>query len=303
MSPFALHEYAWTQTPPWQLVEQHSDPAAQALPRVVQDDTTVDTTAQLPPVHVPEQHCVPEVQAAPVVAHAAVAHVPDTHEKEQHSLDEVHACPASLQNVDEVQVPDPQTVEQHSEPLVQASPPTLQAGAGGAVHFRVASHCPEQHCPGLPAVQVAPWARHCPAGSTQIPFTQEFVQQFASEPHACPTSLHVEGATQVPVQAWLQHSDGDEQAVPSLLQAGAGPQVPPALHWLEQHSLAAVQSAPSLLQVSAAPQKPFGHDPEQHSEAATHAAPSAWHGAFVLDFPGQAALARPSRLIASTAAE
>jgi hypothetical protein len=45
-----------------------------------------------------------------------------------------------------------------------------------------------------------------------------------------------------------------------------------------QHSLAAEQSAPSLLQVwTAAPQKPLGHEPVQHSDAETHAAPFDLH--------------------------
>lgn len=43
MSPPGWHEYAWTQVPPWQLVEQQSDPTLQAFPRVVQLDTVVLT--------------------------------------------------------------------------------------------------------------------------------------------------------------------------------------------------------------------------------------------------------------------
>jgi 2-amino-4-hydroxy-6-hydroxymethyldihydropteridine diphosphokinase len=126
-------------------------------------------------------------------------------------------------------------------------------------------------------VHVAPAPRHCPAGSTQTPFTQEFVQQFASEPQTWLTGLHVAGGTQVPVQARLQQSLGAEQAVPFASHAGNAPHAPFELHWLEQHSFAAEQSAPSLLHVSAAPQKPLGHEPEQHSDAATHAPPSWRH--------------------------
>jgi hypothetical protein len=272
-----LQEYAWTQTPPRQFVEQHSAPAAQALPSVVQVPTDVVTTAQAPPVHVPEQHCVPVEQGAPTDAHASVAHWPETQEREQHSVGEVQASLALLQNVDEVHLPEAHTVEQHWPSAAQVSPPTPQAGAGGAVHLRSPPHSPEQHWPRPAAVHVAPWARHCPAGSTQTPPAHEFVQQFASEPQACPTALQVAGATQAPLQARLQHSDGTAQAVPSALHAGAGPQAPPALHWPEQHSAAPVQSAPSLLHVSAAPHRPLGHEPEQHSDAATHAAPSGWH--------------------------
>ena len=36
MSPVALQEEAGTHFPPWQFVEQHSVPEAQALPSVVQ---------------------------------------------------------------------------------------------------------------------------------------------------------------------------------------------------------------------------------------------------------------------------
>jgi len=248
----------------------------QAFPSVVQVPAAVGTWAQLPPVQMPEQHCVPLVQLAPTVEHAAVAQAPETHASEQHSAAEVQPCPASLQNAAEVHLPDAsQTVEQHCEPAVQLSPPTPQAAAGGAVHCSVPLHCPEQHCPGLAAVQVAPTPRHWPGGSTQSPFTHEFVQQFASEAHAWPTALQAAGSTQLPLQAWLQHSDGLEHAVPIAPQVGAGPQVPPALHWPEQHSPAAVQSAPSLLQVCVVWQKPLGHEAEQHSDAAAHAVPSA----------------------------
>jgi hypothetical protein len=103
------------------------------------------------------------------------------------------------------------------------------------------------------------------------------VQQFASEPQGSLTALHVDACTQVPVHAWLQHSPGTSHVAPRLLQLAAGPQVPPALHWLEQHSDAAPQRAPSLLQVGGASQKPLGHEPEQHSEAARHEAPLPLH--------------------------
>jgi hypothetical protein len=191
-------------------------------------------------------------------------------------------------------LPEAQIVEQQSASIAHVSPPTPQVGAGGSVHLRSAPHLPEQHAPGLPAVQVAPWPRHCPGGSTQSPFAQEFVQQFASEPQAWLTTLHVAGATQLPVQAWLQHSEGVEQAVPFALHVAA-PQVPATLHWFEQHSLAPLQSAPSLLQVSAAPQRPLGHEPEQHSEPATHAEPSGSQAPFELDLWRQPAPASASR--------
>ena len=301
MSPSALQVYACTQTPPLQFVEQHSEPAAHAFPRVVQVAVPVGTWAQALPVQMPEQHWLPSVQPVPMIPHAASTQRLPVQAREQHSLAEVQSAPALLQNADEVHCPVAHTVEQHSVSAAQPSPPTLQAGAGGAAQWRVPSQTPEQHCPGLAAVQAAPVPRHWPAGSTQIPFAHAFVQQFASEPQAWPTGLHVAGGTQVPVQARLQHSVGAAQAVPSVLQTGAGPQVPPALHWFVQHSPAPAHWAPSLLQVCAVTQKPPGHEAEQHSEAATHAAPFGWQAVAFFDL-GQPAFARARRQIASAAA-
>lgn len=134
MSPYALHVYAWTQTPPWQFVEQHSEAAAQAFPSVVQLPETVETTAHAPFVHAPEQHCAPDEQAVPVDPHAADAQVPDVHASEQHSVPEAQVAPEVLQKLDEVHLPEAQTVEQQSESFAQVSPPTAHVGAGGAAH-------------------------------------------------------------------------------------------------------------------------------------------------------------------------
>lgn len=159
MSPLALQVYACVQTPPWQFVEQHSDPAAQALPSVVQLAIAVDTVAQVELVHVPEQQSVPAEHCAPVLLQALAAHFPDTHEKEQHSLDEVQVPPPLAQKVAEEHFPDEQTVEQHCDPAVQVDPPFRHAAVEEAVHFWVAvSHCPEQHW--VPLVQLALSARH-----------------------------------------------------------------------------------------------------------------------------------------------
>lgn len=43
MSPLAWHEYAGTQVPPWQFVEQQSVPSAQAFPSVTQLEMVVVT--------------------------------------------------------------------------------------------------------------------------------------------------------------------------------------------------------------------------------------------------------------------
>jgi hypothetical protein len=169
MSPFALQAEAGMQTPPWQLVEQHSIPAAQAFPSVVQLEIVVLTTSQVPLVpQLPEQHWLSWLHATPVLSHAAATQLPATHASEQHSVDEVQPAPDWAQNADEVHFPEEQTVEQHCESRVQVSPPTPHATTGGAAHFSVApSHFPEQHWPGFAAVQVAPWRRHWLGGSVQ----------------------------------------------------------------------------------------------------------------------------------------
>lgn len=111
---------------------------------------------------------------------------------------------------------------------------------------------PEQHWDG--AVQLVVSGRQLGPGSVQIPLAHEFVQQFASEPQACPTLLQVVGVTQVPLHAPLQHSEGSVQVVPSSAQLVV-PQVPP-VHFPVQHSDAAEQGTPSLLQLWAVPQTP-----------------------------------------------
>lgn len=295
MSPLAPQPETWTQTPPWQFVEQHSLGAAQALPRVVQLEIVVATTAQAPAVQIPEQHWAAPLQETPVDLQAAAAQVPDWQESAQQSFEDVQACPASAQNAEEVHFPAEHTVEQHSDPEAQVSPPTLQA------QVRSAPQAPEQHWPGFVALQVAPRARHWLTGSVQRPFTHAFVQQFASEPQTWLTARHVDGWTQVPVQAELQHSLGVAQAAPSALHVGAGPHVPPALHWPVQHSDAALQSAPSLLHESAAPQKPLGQDPEQHSEAATQAVPSTRHEEERLELEQPEAAIATSAMASATA--
>jgi hypothetical protein len=274
-----LHAETRAQKPPWQLVEQHSKSAAQAFPSVVQVETPPEgTAAQTFPLQIPEQHCaaVPAVQGAPRTLHApAPPHVPELHWPVQHSVGDAHASPSPLQNSAVVHFPEsPQYSEQHSSPLVQVSPPSLHAPAIGGTQWPVPSQSPEQH---IESAEQAPVFRH--EGSTQYPLSPHlFVQQFESEPQACPTSLQPPGpgTTQVPLQALLQHSDGVAQGAPFAEQPCA-PHVPPALHCCEQHSPAALQIAPSLLQFCVASQKPLGHDPEQHSEADRHSAPTARH--------------------------
>ncbi len=85
------------QAPPWQLVEQHSAPAVQAFPSVVQLETVGLTCAQKLPVHTPEQQSLDELQLEPIVAHAVPQVVPERHVNEQHSVDDAQLWPEFLQ--------------------------------------------------------------------------------------------------------------------------------------------------------------------------------------------------------------
>ncbi len=183
MSPPALHEYAWMQTPPWQFVEQHSNPAVQEFPSVVQLETAVDTVAHAPEVQTPEQHWLADEQLAPTSEQAPDAQAPEVHVSAQHSDDDAHVSLAILQNASDVHFPEAQTVEQHCEPVPQLSPPTRHASTGGGAHVPLGQE-PEQQWPGLDGLHAALVARHRGGGSVQIPFTHEFVQQFESEPQA-----------------------------------------------------------------------------------------------------------------------
>lgn len=221
MSPVVLHEDACTHLPPWQFVEQHSVPAAQALPRVVQATLFVGTgrSAHLPSApQLPVQHCAEALQLWPIEAHAPpLEQVPPTQLRLQHSELFAQLSLAALQNVDEVHLcvrVVSHVVEQHSLPDAQFSPPFLQTGVGGASHAPLV-HFPEQQ--SLGAEHCAAAARHWFTGSTQMWFAQEFVQQSALDPQTSPTALHCVALTQVPVHAVEQQSEGSAQLASSAL--------------------------------------------------------------------------------------
>ncbi len=226
-----LHEYAWTHFPPWQFVEQHSEPCAHVLPSVVHAALLVGTgsAAHLPsPPQLPVQHCEADVQAAPTVTHApALAHVPPTQLWLQHSELLVQAAPAAAQKADEVHFPmELQVVEQQSAPDAQFSPPPLQTGVGGASHAPFV-HFPEQHSLGEEHA-LAAW-RHWFAGCTHTLFAQAFEQQSALEPQTPPTALHCVTSTHVPVHAVEQQSEGSVQAAAGALHDGGLSEDPPDL--------------------------------------------------------------------------
>jgi hypothetical protein len=119
------------QTPPWQLCEQHSVPAAQLSPRFLQVDPGME--AQAPPVQVPEQHSGAAPQGAPICLQVVWVHLPPTHCSEQHSVGRVQAAPTSLHRMKSPQIGVPpwgakQTPEQHGGawPGVQATPVSMQ---------------------------------------------------------------------------------------------------------------------------------------------------------------------------------
>src|SRR4030042_3791119 len=102
MSPVVLHEYAWTHFPPWQLVEQHSLPAPQAFPSVVQVALSVGTAAHWPLAQSPEQHWDALLQLSVMERHAPLAHVPVllSQVRLQHSAPLAQVSLAALQNWD-----------------------------------------------------------------------------------------------------------------------------------------------------------------------------------------------------------
>jgi hypothetical protein len=244
----------------------------------VQLETVVFTGAHVPAVQTPEQHGLEGEQLAPTSPHVPAAHVPDVHLSEQQSVGDAHASLSGLQTWSEVHFPDElQCSEQHWDPSVQLSPRPLQSSTGVGPHFSVAlGHRPEQHWPGLPGLHTSPSGLQMGAGSVQIPLTHRFVQQFESEPQACPTGLQSPNFTQVPLHSRVQQSDGSVHVASSGSHVLSGPQLPSALHCFVQHSPASLQTAPSLLQFGCTP----SHRPlaphvkaEQHSLAATQVAP------------------------------
>lgn len=98
MSLGAWQVYAGVHLPPWQFVEQHSDPAPHPSPRVLHALVPVgEGRAWHAPLQLPVQHSAADEQVAPVALHSVFAHRPLTHESEQHSLESAHAPPGVLQ--------------------------------------------------------------------------------------------------------------------------------------------------------------------------------------------------------------
>ncbi len=121
--------------PPWQLVEQQSDPSVQESPSVrhalvpVGEGSAWQVVAQLP-----VQHSPAAAHAVPVPLQVVFAQRPLAQESEQHSLESAHAAPGVLQNAVVVQAPLLQAPEQHPAFESQALPVPRQLETGG-------SHC------------------------------------------------------------------------------------------------------------------------------------------------------------------
>ena len=103
-SPGAWQEYAATQRPPWQFVEQHSAPEAQAPPTVRQVASPAGSAQSPLAPQVPLQHSPPEAQAEAAVVpgglHGAQAFTPEPTSAQvppQQSPGATHAAPAGLQ--------------------------------------------------------------------------------------------------------------------------------------------------------------------------------------------------------------
>jgi len=129
---------AWrVQTPPWQLVEQHSAAAPQVLPRVLQvwPVPLSGTAAQVlgVPMQLPLQQSPAEAHRSPTARQRAPLHEPPVQVSEQHSPPAAHGWPGALQKASLVHLPPEQASEQHWSRVVQAAPEPAQAETGGVV--------------------------------------------------------------------------------------------------------------------------------------------------------------------------
>ena len=133
MSVTAWQKYAFTQAPPWQLVEQQSAPVEQGDPRTPQEPpgSCWHTVPLVPPsgsVEVPhsvvQQSLGPE-QARPTPRQFEAEQVPFTQCAVQQSDGPAQEVPAALQLA--LHTPALHTPPwQHSEPVVQAAPMAVQ---------------------------------------------------------------------------------------------------------------------------------------------------------------------------------
>jgi hypothetical protein len=126
---------AGVHLPPWQFLEQQvSEAGSQVSPRVAQAlvPDGAGTIAQTLEVQVPVQHSLPAEQAVPVVLQTVSLQTPPWQSTEQHSPELRQAAPATLQKAVEVQVwvVVLHAVEQHPLPSVQVVPVAPQTEAG-----------------------------------------------------------------------------------------------------------------------------------------------------------------------------
>ena len=168
MSLGARQVYAGVHLPPWQLVEQQSEPSAHASPSVLQALVPVGAGNAWQVVEqLPVQHSLPAEQEVPVALQEVLAHRPFTHDSKQHWLESAHAAPGVLQNAVVVQEPLLQAPEQHAAFEAQDAPESEQVETGVA-------HC---WITGLqyPLWQTASEVQEAPFGFSVGGFAQTFV--------------------------------------------------------------------------------------------------------------------------------
>jgi hypothetical protein len=204
------------QKPPVQTVEQHCDPAVQALPVAPQA-----LPLHVPPEQLPVQHSRLELQSVPLALQNGLAHLPAVHVPEQQSEGKVQLLYAVRQVVDVLgwQVPLLQLPVQHCAAPVQVVPLAKQVPLGWQVVVVAPAQKVEQHGVPLPTAQVAPLARQ--ALAWQLPPTQMLEQQSTGVLQVVPLPAQFV-AWQVPlVQNVEQHWE------PALQLAPLAEQVPP----------------------------------------------------------------------------
>lgn len=112
-SEFAWQEYAGTQKPPWQFVEQQLAAAVHAEPTGLHAPPPT-MTAQVVPVQFRVQHSAPAPHATPVSLHWVAEQLPPVQMLVQHSVELRQLVPEDLQKVVWVQMPlAEQNWEQH----------------------------------------------------------------------------------------------------------------------------------------------------------------------------------------------
>jgi hypothetical protein len=116
------------QKPPWQLVEQQSEPRAQAWPMTLQ--LPPGKAAQVPPVQVLVQQSLAPLQDLPTSEQILSEHVPLLQLFRQQSVLLLHEPPLVWQKVAALQTVPSQLPLQQGRPETQADPSATQVPSG-----------------------------------------------------------------------------------------------------------------------------------------------------------------------------